>query len=166
LKICFIPLLPLPPFPCMLRLQMWTTTPGTIFTFLASGLESYIGQSSLRQDYKIICPFLFLWGWGGEFKTSSLHACKAGTLLLEPNLLSILLWLFWKWGSHELFTRAGLEPWSSQFHSQVVRIIGMSHQCLASIFNCFTFSVYIFNLSSIFWLLSFSSSTFLFWDDR
>jgi hypothetical protein len=26
---------------------------------------------------------------------SGLHACKAGTVPLEPHLQSILLWLFW-----------------------------------------------------------------------
>jgi hypothetical protein len=29
---------------------------------------------------------------------------------LEPHLQSILPWLFWRWGSHELFAWAGLEP--------------------------------------------------------
>jgi hypothetical protein len=28
---------------------------------------------------------------------SGLHTCKAGTLLLEPHLQFILLWLVWKW---------------------------------------------------------------------
>jgi hypothetical protein len=28
---------------------------------------------------------------------SGLHVCKAGALLLEPHLQSILLWLFWRW---------------------------------------------------------------------
>jgi hypothetical protein len=75
LKICYISLLPLPPFPWMLRLQMWTTTPGSIVTFLASGLESYIGQSSLPQDYKIMClvPFLGRWGGGTCFKLKASH---------------------------------------------------------------------------------------------
>jgi hypothetical protein len=39
---------------------------------------------------------------------------QVGTLLLEPHLQSILLWLFWRWGSHELFAWAGLESWSSR----------------------------------------------------
>jgi hypothetical protein len=43
-----------------------------------------------------------LWAW-------HLHACKAGSLLLEPHLHSILLWLFWRWG----LAWANLEPWSS-----------------------------------------------------
>jgi hypothetical protein len=45
----------------------------------------------------------FLIGLVFELRTS---CCQAGTLLLEPYLQSILLWLFWRWRSHELF-----EPW-------------------------------------------------------
>jgi hypothetical protein len=33
------------------------------------------------------------WNLGFEFRAS----CKAGTLLLEPYLQSILVWLFWRW---------------------------------------------------------------------
>jgi hypothetical protein len=41
---------------------------------------------------------------------SGLHACKAGTLLLESCLQSILLWLsFGDGGSHGLFAKAGLD---------------------------------------------------------
>jgi hypothetical protein len=32
---------------------------------------------------------------------SGLHIFKASALLLEPHLQSILLWLFWRWGSRE-----------------------------------------------------------------
>jgi hypothetical protein len=35
------------------------------------------------------------WDWG---LNSGLRVCKAGTLLLEPHLQSILLWLFLRWG--------------------------------------------------------------------
>jgi hypothetical protein len=61
---------------------------------------------------------------------SGLCTCKAGTLPLEPRLHSILLWLFWTWGSHELFSQAGLQSQSSWFQSpsQVARIIEVSHQ--------------------------------------
>jgi hypothetical protein len=45
---------------------------------------------------------------------SGLCACKAVALPLEPYLQFILLWLFWRWESHELFARAGLEPRSFQ----------------------------------------------------
>jgi hypothetical protein len=40
---------------------------------------------------------------------SGLHFCKAGSLLLEPRLQSILLWSLWRWGSRELFAQAGLK---------------------------------------------------------
>jgi hypothetical protein len=46
------------------------------------------------------------WDWG---LNSGLHIFKAGTLLLEPYLQSILLWLFWRWGLSELFALAGLK---------------------------------------------------------
>jgi hypothetical protein len=39
---------------------------------------------------------------------------QSGALLLEPYLQYILLWLFWRWGSHELFATDGLELHSSQ----------------------------------------------------
>jgi hypothetical protein len=48
-------------------------------------------------------PF-FWWDWG---LNSGLHNCKA-RILLEPHLHSILLWFFWRWGSHKLFAQAGL----------------------------------------------------------
>jgi hypothetical protein len=39
----------------------------------------------------------------GLVLNSGLHAYKAGALLLEPHLQSILLWLFWKWSvTHHL----------------------------------------------------------------
>jgi hypothetical protein len=45
-----------------------------------------------------VCVCVCVWGLN-----SRLHVYKAGALLLEPNLHSILLWLFWRWGSHKLF---------------------------------------------------------------
>jgi hypothetical protein len=33
--------------------------------------------------------------------TSGLCTCKTGTLQLEPQLQSILLHLFWRWGFHD-----------------------------------------------------------------
>jgi hypothetical protein len=46
---------------------------------------------------------------------TGLCICKAGALLLEPYLQSILLWLYWRWGSQEQFAWAGLEiPFRSQ----------------------------------------------------
>jgi hypothetical protein len=48
----------------------------------------------------------FGWYWG---LNSGLHTCKAGAL--PPHLQFILLWLFWRWGFHKLFARAGfLDP--------------------------------------------------------
>jgi hypothetical protein len=39
--------------------------------------------------------FVFLVGLG---LNSGLCSCKAGIVLLEPHLQSILFWLFWRWG--------------------------------------------------------------------
>jgi hypothetical protein len=47
----------------------------------------------------LIFYLFFWWDWG---LTSGLHTCKVGTLLLEPHLQSILLWLFWRWGLENL----------------------------------------------------------------
>jgi hypothetical protein len=55
--------------------------------------------------------FFFLVGLGFEL---GLCTCKEDTFLLEPHLQSVLVWLFWRWGSLELFAWAGLEPPSSQ----------------------------------------------------
>jgi hypothetical protein len=48
---------------------------------------------------------LFWWGWG---LNSGLCGCKAGALLLEPHLQSILLWLFWRWGLLNYLPRLAL----------------------------------------------------------
>jgi hypothetical protein len=64
---------------------------------------------------------------------SGLRTCKAATCLLGPYFQSILLWLFWRWGLHELFARAGLEPQSSQ----LARTTGVSHQHLVPLPFCF-----------------------------
>jgi hypothetical protein len=47
------------------------------------------------KNYRTI-DFVFLVGLGFELK--ALHL-QAGTLLLEPHLQSIFLWLFWSWVS-------------------------------------------------------------------
>jgi hypothetical protein len=39
---------------------------------------------------------------------SGVHACKAGTLQLEPHLQSILLWLLWNWGLLKYLLRLAL----------------------------------------------------------
>jgi hypothetical protein len=50
-------------------------------------------------------------------------------LPLAPHLQSILLWLFWRWGSHKVFSCAGLKLWSPPpiSASQEAWITGMSH---------------------------------------
>jgi hypothetical protein len=50
--------------------------------------------------------FIFSCDW---VMNSGLCACKADTVTFQPKLQSILLWLFWKWGSHELFAEAGIK---------------------------------------------------------
>jgi hypothetical protein len=72
--------------------------------------------------------FFFLWDWG---LNSGLCVCKAGTLLLEPHLQSILFWLFWRWGLTNYFpgwpqTKILLIP-----ASKAARITGVSHWHLA-----------------------------------
>jgi hypothetical protein len=49
----------------------------------------------------------------------------SGALLLEPDLQSILLWVFWRWG-FELLGQIHLRV------SQVARITNVSHQCSAT----------------------------------
>jgi hypothetical protein len=85
----------LPPFiPWILKFQVCTITSGSIFPFMASEVELYLGQSSLPQDYEIIYPFYslcfpFSGGQGGHWDwvfNSGFHTCKAGSLLLKPHL--------------------------------------------------------------------------------
>jgi hypothetical protein len=57
----------------------------------------------LFMDFKIC-----LMGLGLELRALHLQGRCSTTGLL--HLQSILLWLFWTWGSHELFAWAGLEP--------------------------------------------------------
>jgi hypothetical protein len=46
-------------------------------------------------------------------------------------------------GSHQLFAQAGFRPWSLLISaSWVARIIGMSHQRLASLFSSWTVTVW------------------------
>jgi hypothetical protein len=47
---------------------------------------------------------------GGVALNSGLCTWNAGDLLLEPHLQFILLWLFWRWWSLELFVWANLKP--------------------------------------------------------
>jgi hypothetical protein len=48
-------------------------------------------------------------GISGTIHLTWLCACKAGTLQLEQHFQPILLWLFWRWGSLELFAPTSLE---------------------------------------------------------
>jgi hypothetical protein len=50
----------------------------------------------------IFVVVLFWWNWCLK---SQLCACKAGALLLEPQLQLILLWLFWRWGLVNYFPK-------------------------------------------------------------
>jgi hypothetical protein len=61
-----------------------------------------------------IFKFFFCWDWSWN---SGLCTCKAVTLPLDSQLLSILLWLFWRWKSHKLFAWAGLKSPSFWFQS-------------------------------------------------
>jgi cellulose synthase/poly-beta-1,6-N-acetylglucosamine synthase-like glycosyltransferase len=73
--------------------------------------------------------FFFLVGLG---LGTQVRNSKAGALQLEPHLQSILLWLFWRWGSHELSAQAGLEPWISA--SQAARITGVNNKSPSILF--------------------------------
>jgi hypothetical protein len=67
--------------------------------------------------------------WWDLCLNSGLCTCKADSLPIEPNLQSILLWLFLKIGSGEQFVWAGLEPQSSQ----AAMITGVNHWCPTTI---------------------------------
>jgi hypothetical protein len=60
--------------------------------------------------YLFIYLFIYWWDWS---LNSGLCTRKAGALPLEPHLQVIVLWLFWRWGPHELFIGTGLKPQSS-----------------------------------------------------
>jgi hypothetical protein len=64
-----------------------------------------------------------------------LQAYKAGALPLEPCFQSILLWLFWRWGSTPQSGQMICPGWPQTMilsisASQLARIKGMSHPCL------------------------------------
>jgi hypothetical protein len=73
---------------------------------------------------------LFLGDWG---LNAGLCTCKAGTLLLEPHVQSILLWLFWRGGLVNCFPGLALNHDLPISASQVARIIGVSHWHLAPV---------------------------------
>jgi hypothetical protein len=74
--------------------------------------------------------FFSWWNWGLNL---GLCISKAGILLLEIYLQSILFWLFWRWGSHELFCLGWHQAVIFSISaSQVARITGVSLWCLAT----------------------------------
>jgi hypothetical protein len=80
---------------------VWSTQPAPDSHDLISySIHTYI------YEYIYYCYYYFWWDLG---LNSGLPVYKADTLLLELHLRSIFLWLFWSWGSQELFARAGLK---------------------------------------------------------
>jgi hypothetical protein len=63
-------------------------------------------QYCQKKKRKKINQIFFWQDWGLNW---GLHTCKAGALPLQPCLQSILLWLFWRWRSLELFAWADLK---------------------------------------------------------
>jgi hypothetical protein len=93
----------------------------------------------------------FWWDWSLNLK---FHACKAGALPYEPHLQSVLLWLFWRWGSLELFAWNGLNLDFSDLSYQVARIAGMSHWWPTYLFiYLFIYFSFFFRLIYLFILL-------------
>jgi hypothetical protein len=77
--------------------------------FLKKKNGGFTGKSHSRSlAVNVMLSGLFVW-WDWNLN-SGLHTCKAGTLLLAPHLQFIVLWLFWRWGSCELFAQACLKP--------------------------------------------------------
>jgi hypothetical protein len=60
-------------------------------------------KSPVPQTLKVF--YVFWWDW---CLTQSFMACKAGTLLFEPHLQSILLCLFWIWDLENYLPRISL----------------------------------------------------------
>jgi hypothetical protein len=63
--------------------------------FLALHSIMIVGPSFLTHASVGAFLKIFLWDWG---LNSGFCVCKAVTVLLEPHLQSILLWLFWRLG--------------------------------------------------------------------
>jgi hypothetical protein len=74
-----------------------------------------------------ILSFFFFFFFGGT------KVCKAGTLLFETHLQSILFWLFWKWGTILQCCCQTKIFWISA--SQRARIADLIQQCLVSAVN-------------------------------
>jgi hypothetical protein len=63
----------------------------------------------VSSSFFFFCFVLFvLVGLGFELRISCLQSSPSAWATPQ----SILLWLFWRWGSHELFAWAGLKLWS------------------------------------------------------
>jgi hypothetical protein len=87
------------------RMSMWRSGSKSMATV------TFQDNGSLHFDlYTLYYIIILGWDWGLH---SGLLTCKAGALMLEPLLQSILLWFFWRWGSWELFARTGLKLWPS-----------------------------------------------------
>jgi hypothetical protein len=67
----------------------------------------------------------------GFFKPG-LGACKAGDLLLEPHLQSILLWLFWRWVLKNYLPRLASNQDPPDTSLREVGFTGISHGYPAS----------------------------------
>jgi hypothetical protein len=78
------------------------------------------------QNLSVILFFFLFWGLGLGFELRALHV-QGRHSLLEPHLQSILLWLFWRWGSCG-WPRTVI---CSILASQVARITGISYKSLA-----------------------------------
>jgi hypothetical protein len=71
---------------------------GKMLSFSSSEiLRELIGTLGFS-DVMIVTKYRY-WRERGDWGLNlGLCTCKAGALLLEPHLQSILLWLFWRWG--------------------------------------------------------------------
>jgi hypothetical protein len=76
-----------------------------------TGLLTWAVPKKVWHWVKLVTLFFFFWWYRGL--SSGLHIYKASILPLKPQLQSILLWLFSRWGSCKLFAWAGLELWFS-----------------------------------------------------
>jgi hypothetical protein len=95
---------------------------------VGSHSRSFGLRTGLASKASASFSFFFFGGLNSE-----LHACKAGTLPLKPLLQYIFALVILEMGClYKLFAGAGLEPMILPISvSQVARIIGMSHCCLA-----------------------------------
>jgi hypothetical protein len=75
---------------------------------------------------------IFIYLFCGLGLNSAWCTLKAVSLSLELHLQSILHWLFWRWGLLKSLPRLAWNPEPLISASQVVKIICMSHLCLAT----------------------------------